>query len=407
MIQYLQYNKHEAEAYQKFVIDRKAATENATDRQRDEINQKWNEIQPLVKVSKTPMQELVPKFFLSKIMQMRNMEKLSGNVKDPNFDKELQSPTRGKTKDEQSSPGVKPARLGAKPSLAMVQASIDKSPNMTSGKAPFGHMLVDFKSKINLSNSLTLELRDKTLKQADSIICAREGFCMVLTVMNYTKQAKDLCVLGGIGSDVVQTLDHYSLSSRLYLLDRKERKWAFETINIDPSLSGVSVFKIYNHAGDLWINKDNKSATELVFFGGYVQTNISQAQYLSNDIYSINLNNYNLKRLVHQAEGPRPKARRGHAACVYGNLFLVLGGKNDTCDYRKDAWMFVLSTTAEIGEKPGWIRLEFSQDNIDQYEEEFADLCHHTMTVIPAGIKGSTVNDSVDNFNLGIGLRRH
>lgn len=126
-----------------------------------------------------------------------------------------------------------------------------------------------------------------------------------------------------------------------------------------------------------------------------MQTNTSQGQYLSGDIYSFNLMTHRVSRLVHQAEGAKPKARRGHAACVFGNWFVVVGGKNDRCDFRKDAWMFVLSTTNELAEKPGWIRLEFSRDIRDQDEDEFADLCHHTITVIPSGIKNSMFNDSV------------
>lgn len=162
---------------------------------------------------------------------------------------------------------------------------------------------------------------------------------------------------------------------------------------------GYQTFKIYNHAGDYWINKENKTSHELIFFGGYLQTNPSTTQYLTNEVFSVDLNSFELRRLIHEADGRKPKARKGHAACISGNCLVVLGGKSDNSDYRNDLWMFVLKTYSEVGEKQGWIKLEIMPHGEDEIESEFTDLCLHTMTYIPPIMKVSDLNNSVKTAN--------
>lgn len=229
---YLKYNRNEAESYQKFVNCRKTLTDSVIDTQRTEIDLKWKRIEPMVSVKKTPIQDIVPKFFLSKLLQMRTVDKLSGKVKDPNQSIEASIESPRKLDDSTSSPQLRksPNHL-SKPSLINPQLAdtklriLDGTPNIPGAKTPFSHMLTNFKShaysKINYSNNLTLELKDLSAKQGSSVICAREGFVMVISKSLYTKQVKDLCVLGGIGSDIVQTYDHYGLASKL-LINRQQ-----------------------------------------------------------------------------------------------------------------------------------------------------------------------------------------
>ena len=58
------------------------------------------------------------------------------------------------------------------------------------------------------------------------------------------------------------------------------------------------------------------------------------------------------------------------------NKFIVMGGKNDRNEYRRDAWMFSLDlfnevTTADV---QGWSQLDFPVSEDGQIDDEFADL---------------------------------
>lgn len=148
----------------------------------------------------------------------------------------------------------------------------------------------------------------------------------------------------------------------------------------------------------MYIDKDNKSSQQLIFFGGYIQTNISKDQYLSNEIYSIKLNTCELIKLQHEADGRKPKPRRGHAGCIVNNYMVVMGGKNENSDYRDDLWIFVFRPQKELGEKQGWYKLQVLSFGETKKDPEFTDLCHHTMTYIPSTLKSSELNNSVPPF---------
>ena len=137
----------------------------------------------------------------------------------------------------------------------------------------------------------------------------------------------------------------------------------------------------------------------MIIFGGYLQTNLSQTQFMTNDVFSVDLNTYQLSKLAHEVDGRKPKSRKGHAACIMSNFLIVLGGKSDNNDYRLDLWIFVLKLQNEIGEKQGWSKIQILQHGSPVEEEndsEFTDLSHHTMTYIPSVFKSSEFAHSVD-----------
>lgn len=211
---YLSHNRKETNTYNKFVEARQSEQKEANDLKNRKANHKIHKLQSKIKVKKAILQEILPKFFLAKIQEKKDIDVLTGKSQDqsdPKFEnKELDSATNKivPMNKEQPPKGI-----------------LDNSPQTTKAKTGFGSILsgagfsgaVFKKQAITMGAGVCLELKDRNPKGTKPIICAREGFCMVLCKHHFTNQPKEIFVLGGIGSDIIPTLDHLNLSCNLFL----------------------------------------------------------------------------------------------------------------------------------------------------------------------------------------------
>jgi uncharacterized ubiquitin-like protein YukD len=178
-----------------------------------------------------------------------------------------------------------------------------------------------------------------------------------------------LMIIGGIGSDIITDIDLYSLS---------KRRWE----SIRPELSnfpGATNFKIYGHRGDYFEGS-------VFIFGGYVSINHNFSKYLSNELFSLNVETMEIKRIPTSEGGRIPRPRVGHATAVYSNFMVVMGGRGENYNIRSDFWIIglKLKPTARTTDKFGftWAKLDIISRS-GEYDEEYADLCYQTLTHIP------------------------
>ena len=215
--QYLKHNKKESGCYEKFVEGRKQEQREKIEKKTEEIKSKQLLIQSKVKVKKSLLQEILPKFFLAKIKEKKEMDHLIGHSEEqgqgdkPQFES-IKTISKGSEK-----------QISSHPSKREISFKLNKDDLSSKARNPFGSLFsgLGFSSAIMKKQVIfsgggaTLELKDRSGKSNKQIICAREGFCMVLSRHHFTNDAKDIWVLGGIGSDIITSIDHLSLSSNI------------------------------------------------------------------------------------------------------------------------------------------------------------------------------------------------
>lgn len=224
LTQYLNYNKNEIDFYNKFIGERKEEAEKNLEQQRLSDSIKYKEIQSLVRVKKTVIQNLVPKFFLSKLLEKKNLEKLSdnqsGTVEFKDESPMINSKTKEKEKDpDQTNKLIKVYDNSAQNSRFTVDKP-QKSPLLPMGNAKTPFALNSFSSqafhKITMTGNISLYLKNKSTNYPISVNCARESFCMVMPYQTYSRHPRRIYALGGIGSDIVPTLDSYDIKCKQY-----------------------------------------------------------------------------------------------------------------------------------------------------------------------------------------------
>lgn len=208
----MNHNRKETYTYKKFVENRQIEQKEANDLKSKRNKQKIQKLQSKIKIKKTVIQEILPKFFLARLQDKKDMDVLTGKSQDqsdPKHDiKELDSATSRNN----------PVKKDLVPKIVL-----DNSPQTNKAKSTFGNLLSGMgfsstafrKQTITMGAGVCLELKDRNPKGAKPIVCAREGFLMVLCKHHFTNQPKEIYVLGGIGSDVISTLDHLNLNSKL------------------------------------------------------------------------------------------------------------------------------------------------------------------------------------------------
>lgn len=246
-----------------------------------------------------------------------------------------------------------PADLGNNSAIRMIAGFAD-------------HMkLVEAANKNMFSYQFTV--KNKTETHPPISPAARENLLMLVVKPGLV--ASHIIVVGGIGSDITSSFDLYSL---------QKRRWEF----VQPELSqvpGATTFKIYGHRGEYYEGC-------VYFFGGYVAISHSFSKYLSNELYCFNMESKELTRIPTSAGGRIPRPRIGHATVVYANFMVVMGGRGESYNIRSDFWIvgLKLKPMAKTTDKFAftWAKLDILGSSGDQ-DQEFADLCYHTLTHIP------------------------
>ena len=208
----------ESSCYKNFVEDRKREQKELNEKIANELKLKQEHIQSKIKVKKTVFQDILPKFFLAKLKEKKEIEVLTGKSQDLN-----EPPTTGPPPKEEGDPSStkETKEIGSKKEVSF-RNPLDSSPTAGKPKTTFGNLLSGLgfsstvlkKQAIAVGAGVTLELKDRNTKGSRQIVCAREGFCMVVSRHHFTNQPKDIWVLGGIGSDIITTLDHLNIMSR-------------------------------------------------------------------------------------------------------------------------------------------------------------------------------------------------
>lgn len=216
-------------------------------------------------------------------------------------------------------------------------------------------------------------VRNKTDPYSSYLPCTRENHLMVLAKQG--NLPPQIVLIGGVGSDMVTTVDHYTPARFGQEHSQPRKMWEFKQPCLE-NYPGAAVFKIHGHRGDLFEGT-------IYFFGGYVSLGRSSVKFLSNDIYSYKLSNNEIIKEHLSEDERRPRPRIGHSAAVLMNIFVVVGGRNEKYDYRNDVWMLTLRPRANYqNERFGWSKLEVLGPQ-GAKDTEFADVCGHTLTAVP------------------------
>lgn len=213
--QYLRHNKHETEIYDKFVSHKKAQTEKELEHLKKEDRFKQRRIEPLLQIKRNAFQDIVPKFFLNKIQIQKELDVVSGKVNTETIEHGWDEIKSGQKSTLEGKDGTRqPPQQDNTSKNSKALGATPKAPPII--KNPFVSLFSGFTAqalkKVNYSGKGILELKDRSIKNSSTIVCAREGFTMVLTKYNFRGGPKELVLLGGIGSDIISSLDRYDLS---------------------------------------------------------------------------------------------------------------------------------------------------------------------------------------------------
>ena len=216
-------------------------------------------------------------------------------------------------------------------------------------------------------------VRNKTDPYTSYLPCTRENHLLVLAKQG--NLPPQIILVGGLGSDFVTTVDHYTPSRMGQEHSNTKKAWDFKQPSLD-NLPGASSFKIYGHRGDVFEGN-------IYFFGGYVALGRTSVKSLTNDLYSYSLSTHEIRKQHLSEDERRPRSRIGHAAAVLMNIFVILGGRNEKYEYRNDAWMLTLRPRTNYkNERFGWSKLELLGPQCTK-DTEFAEVCNHTLTAVP------------------------
>ena len=365
---------------------RRQDAEQQLEEQRQEFQKKAKKSARNVKEKKNLFRDLVPKFFLLQFQKAKELQSTMLNSDHPSLAPKLFANVLQDFVDNAKPPGVAPDTSGDKdqagdakqpdterdqvegPTQAQKLNSRNSQLSPVAKKDVIIRSAAGFSSHLRSQESRTMigqmVLKVKNDTNTTEKPSSREGFLMVMLKAGIIPS--DILMVGGLGSDVVTSLDSFHLI---------KRKWKFGEYDIKDIPS--SILKIYNHAGDVYDNN-------VYFFGGCVSYSNAKIQTYSNDLFCLTPATNTTSR-INISNSRRPKSRSGHAAAIVANLFVVLGGKSENNEFRADCWMFVLGHKPGPTEKLAWTQI-ITEGTSGSEQIEFADLCGHSMIAIPKNI---------------------
>lgn len=212
--QYLRHNRTETLSYQKYVEQRCSEKKALDEKKANEYKLKVSQVHSKMRVKKTVVQDILPKYFLAKIQEKKDIDATMARNHKPS-ESNLDTLVLNERKDIN---GSSLGHSNFRKNESSKESDLPTLPRVNFGNELSGlgfSKMIHKKQNLAIGAGMTLELKDRSGKGTKPINCAREGFTMVMTRCPFLNQPKDIWVLGGIGSDIIKTLDQMNLPSKI------------------------------------------------------------------------------------------------------------------------------------------------------------------------------------------------
>lgn len=326
---FLGHNQLESQVYKDYIREKECKTFEEAISKVKSFAIKTESMKDKVRVINNPFQDLVPKFFM---LQMAANQELRdkgavGSHPHPQPHHELKAEAphsldRSHLAHPRQSTGMSSSRH-----------SLPRSPRNQPSPSRKTQMKILEDENVRDDGSIAFQIQAKIVRDTDVVQrpCSREAFYMGF-LRGALNVPYEMILIGGIGSDIVHTIDRISLIT-------PRAQWSFQS----PSLSELASthFKLYGHDGDIYQGK-------VYLFGGYFAGGPNVPHCISNDLFEYSPSDGSIQKIRGPEEGRRPKARTNHCCAVVGSWLVVQGGKTEHSEYIHDCWIFCMGSLSLI-----------------------------------------------------------